>query len=203
VLKGWQVPVSTFLYENVKHVINVPVLKNHQAVTWSNCNYSCCIKNLLGVTDSAWRANGAYSYGLGAVHNEHLADNVAELHMVLPTILMNVVDATRVIVQGGPAGSAETLTVANPGLVLAGRDVVATDSAALAVLRYHGKRLDVAFSAPSMDYTRGSVWENPQIVRAVHHGLGRINLARYDLHQVSIEDNGSVENLGDILAEWA
>lgn len=201
-LAGWQVPVSKLLY-GVKHVINVPVLKNHQGVTWSNCNYSCCIKNMLGVTDSAWRANGAAPYGLGAVHDEHLADNVAELHMVLPPILMNVVDATRVIVQGGPAGSAKALTVASPGLVLAGKDVVATDSAALAVLRCHGKRLGVAFSTPSMDYTRGSVWENPQIVRAVHHGLGRVNLDRYGLHQVTIDDNGSVASFDQILAEWA
>jgi hypothetical protein len=40
---------------------------------------------MLGVTDSAWRANGACTYGLGAIHDQHLADNVAELHMVLPT----------------------------------------------------------------------------------------------------------------------
>jgi len=188
----------------VKHVINVPVLKNHQGIGWSNCNFSCCIKNMFGVTDPAWRADGTYSIGVNAFHDERLADNLAELHLVLPPILMNVVDAVSIVVQGGPVGSAQTLQVASPGLVLAGKDRVATDSAALGVLKCYGRRQRVTFSNPAMDYLSMSAWENPQIVRAVHHGLGRVNLDRDGLHlrQVTIQDNGSVDNLGEILAEW-
>ncbi len=47
-----------------------------------------------------------------------------------------------------------------------------------------------------MDYTRQSVWKNPQIVRAAHHGLGRVNAAcsGLALGAVTIRDNGSVVN---------
>ena len=62
----------------------------------------------------------------------------------------------------------------------------------------------MTFSNPAMDYLSMSAWENPQIVRAVHNGLGRVNLDRdgLRLRQVTIQDNGSVDNLGEILAEW-
>jgi len=201
-LAGRQVPVSKFLVE-VQHVINVPVLKNHEGVGWSSCNYSCCIKNLFGVTDSAWRVDGTYDNGLNAFHNERLADNLAELHLVLPPILMNVVDAVSVIVQGGPVGSAATRRVVHPGLVLAGKDLVATDSVALAVLKRHAKLECATFTNPAMDYSSVSVWHNPQIVRAAHLGLGRVNLDCAGLRQVTVEDGGSVDDLDEILAEWA
>ena len=203
-LAGWEVPISRFVVDRVQHLINVPVLKNHQAVTGSNCNYSCCIKNMFGVTDSAWRLSSDSPLGLNAFHNERLADNLAELHMILPPILMNVVDAVSVILRGGPVGAEGTLTTANPRLVLAGRDRVATDSVALAVLKYHARRECVTFSDAAMDYTRSSVWQNPQIVRAAHVGLGRINLVcdGLALEQVAVRDNGSIDNLGEILAEW-
>jgi uncharacterized protein (DUF362 family) len=201
-LAGSQVPVSKFLYERVQRVINVPVLKNHEGVAWSNCNYSCCIKNMFGVTDSAWRVDGTYDIGLNAFHNERLADNLAELHLVLPPIVMNVVDAVSVIVQGGPVGSADTLRVASPGVVLAGKDLVATDSVALAVLKRHAKLECLTFASAAMDYSKVSVWHNPQILRAAHLGLGRVNLDCAGLRQVGVEDGGSVDDLDEILAEW-
>jgi hypothetical protein len=42
----------------------------------------------------------------------------------------------------------------------------------LAVLRCHGKRQGVSFSTRAMDYTVGSVWENPQIVAPSTTGSG-------------------------------
>lgn len=133
---------------------------------------------MFGVTDSAWRANGAYSVGLNEFHSEKLADNLAELHMVLPPILMNVVDAVRVIVQGGPARSAEALTVASPGRVLAGKDIVARLGRPQVPRQAAGRVVQHARDGLHRRVRLGE----PADRRAVHHGLGRINLDRDGLH---------------------
>ncbi|MGA1874217.1 MAG: DUF362 domain-containing protein [bacterium] len=162
------------------HFINVPILKNHEMVPFSNAGYTCCLKNFVGLISPYNRLD---------LHTRDLGEKVAELNLCVPNITMNIVDALTVILTDGPAGSA--MDIANPGLVLASKDRVACDSLALAVLKYYASRQGI-----ERDYVHQSVWEQSQIRRASQLGLGRVNP---DL--INIIGDG-VEEIEGLIQQW-
>ncbi len=168
-----------------KHFINVPMLKNHEAIAWADAEYTCCIKNHVGVVSRETRTGGG---GLG-IHQADLGEKVAELNLVVPEHTMNVVDALTVILTGGPASG--EMRTAEPGLILASKDRVACDSVAVAVLRHYASRQGI-----SRDYVGKSVWQQAQIVRALQLNLGRRK------EKIKVLSDG-VGEIDDILTCWA
>lgn len=167
-----------------KHYINVPMLKNHDMVEGANADYTCCIKNHVGVLERGKRLHG----GGNGIHNRNLGERVAELNLTIPVYAMNVVDALTVILSGGPASS--RMIAVDPGLILASKDRVACDSLALAVLRHFGSRRGI-----DRPYVCKPVWQQAQIIRAQQLNLGRGRSA------IRVEGDG-VEEMDAILAMW-
>jgi uncharacterized protein (DUF362 family) len=193
------VEASSFDFENIpfrlhipksltdsrfKHFINVPMLKNHDQVSRTNVDYTCCIKNHVGVLSRQKRTTG----GGKGIHTKDLGERVAELNLVVPQHTMNVVDALTVILSGGPASGDMQWT--EPGLILACKDRVACDSVGLAVLRHYASQQGV-----SRPYVEKSVWEQAQIYRALQLNLGRKK------DNIKIAHDG-VNDINGILAKW-
>jgi uncharacterized protein (DUF362 family) len=168
-----------------KHFINVPMLKNHEAISNSNAEYTCCMKNHVGVISRDTRTGGG---GTG-IHKRNLGEIIAELNLVVPAHTMNVVDALTVILTDGPAGF--KMDHADPGLVIACKDRVACDSLGLAVLRHYASQQGI-----KRDYVDKSVWRQAQIVRAQE-----LNLGRYK-ENIRITADG-VGEIDAILAKWS
>lgn len=175
-----QVPADLYSFD---HFINVPTLKNHYI---ENAEYTCCIKNHVGVI--SWRSR-AYDGRGEMLHTEYCAEKVAELNLLVPQHTMNIVDAIDVIVNGGAASN--SMIKVDAGLVLASQDRVACDSLAVAVLKYYG-----ALNGIDLPYVTKSVWQQPQIKRCLELELGRTK------EHIQIADSG-VEEFQSILALWA
>jgi uncharacterized protein (DUF362 family) len=166
------------------HFINVPMLKNHDAITYANAEYTCCIKNHVGVLSRQDRT-GAGGRG---IHQNNLGDQVAELNLAVPAHTMNVVDAMSIILAGGPAS--RHMQAADPGLILASKDRVACDSLGVAVLRYYASQMGI-----KRPYVNKSVWEQAQITRAQELNLGRSK------ENIGVESYG-VDEIDGILSKW-
>lgn len=167
-----------------KHFINVPMLKNHDMVAISDADYTCCIKNHVGVLARDNRIHG----GGNGIHQDDLGEKIAEINLAVPKHTMNVVDALTVILAGGPAS--QNMNYTEPGLILASKDRVACDSVALAVLRYYGSQMSI-----DRPYVKKSVWDQAQIVRAQELNLGRHK------NRIKVAGEGVAE-IDAILAQW-
>jgi len=142
-----------------------------------NAVYTACIKLFMGILPY----NGA---GGRADMHTGVAEKVAELHMVVPKKLMNIVDATKPGLVNGPTPS---VYGEGAGLILASTDIAACDSVALAVLRCYAKMQNIAAT-----YRNVSVFKQAQIVRAVELALGVA-----DPQKIEILDK-DVDNIADI-----
>jgi uncharacterized protein (DUF362 family) len=126
-------------------VVNVPVVKTHSYAT-----YSICLKNLVGVTHPRHRP-----YRINPAKWEEL---VAEMNLAAHPVL-NVVDATKCMIAGGPLGG----TAAETNLILASGDRVAADVVGLALIARFGQWEKVASIG---------VWDQRQIRHAQTLGVG-------------------------------
>jgi uncharacterized protein (DUF362 family) len=163
------------------HFINAPIIKNHEMVLAAE--YTCCIKNFMGILPFA---------GLGGrsdMHTTDIGEKLAELHLLVPKITMNVVDATTPGLIGGPT---PTQTGNAGGLIVASADRVACDSVALAVLKCYAKMANIT----TPRYVNKSIWDQAQISYAAKLGLG-VN----DPKKIEILDK-DVDNIADIKAQW-
>ncbi len=198
----YDVHVSTTL-KDFDHFINVPVLKNHELNVFPNpadqAQYSCCLKNFVGTIIPSDRLLIG-----GGFHETNLPRKVAEFGLTRPYrmvtgkpgITMNIVDATGIIVSGGPHNNIylQEMIVEHPGMIIASKDRVACDTVALSVLKHYGiNRLSIL-----KDYIQLPVWEQMQIVHAGHLGLG-IN----DPNRIEVVDQGiPVDEMASIMKMW-
>jgi len=125
--------------------VNVPVVKTHR-----NATYSICLKNLVGVTHPRYRP-----YRVNPTKWEEV---VAELNLAVHPVL-NIVDATTIMVAGGPWEGPSEKT----NLILASGDRVAADVTGLALIKHFGKWDGVS---------KVGVWKQRQIVHAQELGIG-------------------------------
>jgi uncharacterized protein (DUF362 family) len=186
-----------------KHFIGVPFLKNHEMVPGTDVDYTCCIKQHVGVCNPIDRIGGqglfdttsTPAYLLG-IHSKYLGEIAAELHLMVPKHTMDIVDATDCILTGGPA--LVNMTVGHPNVVIASRDTVAADSLAVAILRYHASITKNVNTGELIDkpYVNKSVWAQAQIVRAQQLNLGRIK------SKIVVKQSGVLE-MSKILAKWS
>lgn len=100
-------------------LINVPILKVHGGAAMT-----CCMKNLMGIVTKEYHQ---------MFHRKGLTRCIAECASIRPPDL-NIVDAYRVMFKRGPRG-VDTTDVKQLDYLLAGRDMVALDTAAAALLQ--------------------------------------------------------------------
>jgi uncharacterized protein (DUF362 family) len=186
---------------NFDHFINVPVLKNHNipdVLASEQAQYTGCIKAFVGVIQQQSRSFGADSF-----HAANLPEHAAEINLCRPYMMksgrpgitMNIVDATRIIVDGGPHNSIfyEEMKVAEPGMVIASSDRIACDSVALSVLKHYGAQRGIA-----KDYMETPVWRQRQILRAAALNLGISSTQRIDVQSSGID----TAEMNSILNYW-
>jgi uncharacterized protein (DUF362 family) len=126
-------------------LISLPVAKSHSAT-----GISMGLKGLMGLIWDRTSFHDKYNI------NEAIADMAS---VIKPQL--TVLDATRALVSGGPAGPGE---VVKPNLVIAGTDPVAVDSFGVSVAPWYGQNF------------KGTQVEH--LVAAQRRGLGEIDLER-------------------------
>ncbi len=185
--KGFRFPK---ILQDVDHFINVPILKNHETTT---AQFTCCMKAYVGLLHPEDRGG----QGLDKFHENNISEKIAELNMCVKP-LINIVDATRIMLRGGPGDGIimgdPTYKVAlfdNADLVLASKDRVACDSTALSVLKLHAAEKGV-----KREYVGKSVRDQVQLYYGAQLGLGQC-----EPDQISIEDI-KVPRLDEIKANW-
>lgn len=183
------------IFNEVDHWINVPMLKNHDVTA---AEFTCCLKAFVGICMPIDR----WQRGDNAFHVNNISERIAELNLSTRP-LINVVDATTILVKGGadaggmsqkPLFDPDRADVhwARPNLILAGKDRVATDSLAVAVLKLHGAREKV-----NREYVDKSVWDQVQIYYSAELGIGQA-----DPGMIAIEDI-KVPEFDEIKSNWA
>jgi uncharacterized protein (DUF362 family) len=114
-VKGARVLAGTEVHELIlgaDALINVPVLKSH-----GGAGMTCALKNLMG---AVWNREAFHANGLDQA--------IAEAALVIKPAL-NVVDASRVMLSGGPRGNSGS-RYAELGMQILSPDIVAADAAA-------------------------------------------------------------------------
>jgi len=177
------------ILNEVDHFINVPMLKNHE----SPAEFTCCLKSYVGVCMPLDR----WQEGPDAMHQRNLSEKIAELNLCIKPII-NIVDATTIMVKGGPGDGLLRGDPANkegvwtdPNLIIASKDRVACDSVALAVLKLHGAEHKI-----DMPYVGKTIWDQVQIYYAAELGLGQA-----EPDKITIEDI-TAPGFDEIKANW-
>ena len=120
-------------------------------------HFTMSLKNSVGFVARSVRA-GSYNY-MEELHNSpYQRQMIAEINAAYTPSLI-VLDGVDAFVDGGPAKG----KIASPSVVIAGSDPVAIDAVGVALLRLLGTTPQVS---------RGKVFEQEQIARAVELGLG-------------------------------
>ena len=176
------------------HFINLPMLKNHRNYGTLNAVFTSCMKNFVGVLKPSYRTGGENP--LTNIHTNDVGKNIAEIGLCVPNIIMNIIDATLVVLTGGPSRTNADggMKYADANLIIASKDRVACDTVGVAVLRAYARYQGI--TAPEANYFDRSVFDYDQIRRGCQIGLGR-----RDPDFIDVVFN-SVDNSDGILAEW-
>jgi uncharacterized protein (DUF362 family) len=158
-----EVDVTEWFFK-VDRVINLPVIKTH-----SYAGYSICLKNFVGATHFSQRPY--------LVDRTHWEEVVAELNLAFRPDL-NIVDGTRIMVEGGPWQG----TAAETNLILASGDRLACDVVGLGIIKSFGRW-------PPLEST--SPWRMRQIARGAEIGLGARSSQEMELLAESLDGDPS------------
>jgi uncharacterized protein (DUF362 family) len=170
---GYRVPA---MLDQVHHVINLACVKTHVLA-----RYTMAMKNLIGVIDADSRR---YYHAVRAQQGyDAFAALIAEMALAVRPSL-HVLDGTSAFVQGGPSDG----SVVHPRLVVASRDLLATDVAGLAVLRHHGTTGDIQDASP---------WSQPKVKYGIALDLGVKSLDDVDLRSEGV---GEIDALRRLMA---
>ena len=148
------------------HLVNVPTCKNHRFAM-----FTMSMKNFVGGIGDSSRGPLHYLDSIGGDF-EALGRDIALLNQAFSP-LINVVDATTVVVNGGPQGDGADTVRVSAGLILASKDRIALDTACVSLVQHELGRVDV----PSPDGAHNDlksqrVWEMPQIKNGIELGIG-------------------------------
>jgi len=134
-------------------IINIATAKSHGATT-----VSLCLKNLMGtILDRK------------TFHRDmNIHQAIADLATIVKCDL-NIIDATRAMVTGGPAGPGR---LEMPGTILAGSNIVCVDAVGVTIAKWYGK----SYSPQDIKH----------IVLAEKHGLGPADLKKIKIIEAKV-----------------
>ncbi len=154
-----KVYISEVLFQ-VDRIINLPVIKTHRSAT-----YSIALKNFVGATHFRQRP-----YFVDRAHWEEV---IAELNLAY-TPDLNIVDGTRVMVEGGPWKG----MVRDANLIIATGDRIAADVVGLGILKHYSELPQIK---------EVDVWEQRQVKRAMELGLGITKGSEIGLEEMDLD----------------
>lgn len=145
------------------HFINVPTCKNHR---WAA--HSLSMKAHMGSIGDNSRDPIHYAIG----EPERLGRDIALLNQIFEPRL-NIIDAWDVLANGGPEGVGPDAVRYPARLIMASRDRIALDAAAVSLIKLARSRSDIPMpDEVSAFLDRTSPWAMPQIVHGIALGLG-------------------------------
>jgi uncharacterized protein (DUF362 family) len=168
---GYRIPA---MLADVHHVINLACVKTHFLA-----RYTMAMKNFIGVIDADSRRY--YHRVRGEQGYDAFAVLMAEMSLAFRAAL-HILDATSAFVSGGPSNG----RAVHPRLVIASRDLLATDVTGLAVLRHHGTEPAIQDSSP---------WAQPKIRHGAALGLGVTGPDRIDLKSEGVSEIAALRRL--------
>ncbi len=141
------------VFNKVDAVVQTCCLKTHRF----GGHFTMSLKNSVGMV-ARYDPEDGYDY-MGELHSSrYQRQMIAEINAAYEPEFV-IMDAIQGFSKGGP----DTGTHISPGILLAGRDRVAVDAVGVAVLRIYGTTDAVS---------KGGVFEQEQIARAVELGIG-------------------------------
>jgi uncharacterized protein (DUF362 family) len=147
------IEIPSFLGQK-SSIVQVCNLKTHRF----GGQFSASLKNSIGLIAKYSATNPRHNYMSELHASQHQCDMIAEVNQAYSPDLV-IMDAIQVFIKGGP----ESGELACPEIIAASRDRIALDAVGVAVLRHFGAGYPL---------NRGSVFEQPQLKRAVELGLG-------------------------------
>jgi uncharacterized protein (DUF362 family) len=169
------------------HLINVPACKNHQFAL-----FSLSMKNFMGAIGDSSRGPIHFADTISG-NFEPIGRDLAVLAGAFSP-MMNVIDATTALINGGPGGDGANAVRTSPGLILASSDRVALDALAVSLIKLELGRTDVSQPDASHDSLVGTApWMFPQIVEGAALGLGVGSAAEVTLAFEDVPDAAELE----------
>jgi uncharacterized protein (DUF362 family) len=175
--EGFRMPK---ILQEVDHFINVPILKNHEGTT---AEFTCCLKSYVGVIHPEDRQG----VRLDRLHMRNISEKIAEANLCIKP-LINIVDATNIMVRGGPGSGMfkgdrlfRAAIFDKADLVIASKDRVACESISLSVLKLHAAEKRVR-----REYVEKSVWDQVQIYYAAQLGLGQAEPDKITIEDIKV-----------------
>jgi uncharacterized protein (DUF362 family) len=171
------------------HLVNVPTLKNHRFAL-----FSLSMKNFIGAIGDSSRDPLHYLTSV-AGDFEPLGRDIALLNQLFNPMI-NIVDATHALINGGPQGDGTDAVRTTPGMIFASADRVALDAACVSFLKLELSRTTVPMPDASQE-TLATVgpWQMPQIRNAVELGLGASGPAEVELRFDGVSDSSAIETI--------
>lgn len=171
------------------HLINVPTCKNHRYAL-----FSLSMKNFIGAIGDSSRDPLHFGDSIAADF-EPIGRDIAVLNGMFSP-LMNILDASTALINGGPQGDGADAVRAMPGLVLASRDRCALDAAGVSLIKLEIGRTDVPQpDAAQARLAATSPFSFPQIVHAAALGLGVATHEEAQLIFDDVADADAIEGL--------
>jgi uncharacterized protein (DUF362 family) len=141
------------LFREADAIVQTCCLKTHRF----GGHFTMSLKNSVGMV-AKYDPEDGYNYMSELHTSRYQRQMIAEINTVYsPEII--IMDGIKGFSKGGP----DTGTLIEPGVLIAGNDRVALDAVGIAILRIFGT---------SNEVSRGTVFEQEQINRAVELGLG-------------------------------
>jgi uncharacterized protein (DUF362 family) len=148
------------------HLINVPACKNHRYAL-----FTMAMKNFVGAIGDPSR-DPLHFASSTAGNFGPIGRDIAILNQMFSP-LINVLDATTALINGGPAGDGSDAVRATPGLICASRDRASLDALGVALIKLELSRATVPAPDPAnATLRRQAPWQMPQIVNAIQLGFG-------------------------------
>ncbi len=169
------------IYTEAESIVQTCCLKTHQF----GGHFTLSLKLAVGMVPGGLRKEGGPPYMNEMHRSPYHRQMIAEINSAFKPDLI-VLDGVEAFVDGGPHRG----TRKEAGVILAGTDRIAVDAVGVAVLRLLGTTPEV---------TRGRIFEQDQIARAVELGLGVTSPDQIQLITGDPESKTLSDKVGEIL----
>jgi uncharacterized protein (DUF362 family) len=171
------------------HLVNVPTCKNHRYAL-----HTLSMKNFIGAIGDSSR--DVLHYGDTLAGNfETLCRDIAVLNQMFSP-LINIIDATSAVINGGPQGDGSDTVRTSPGLILASKNRVALDALAISLIKLELGRNDV----PQPDASHEMLMNTkpfmlPQLANGAMLGIGPADGTGVELIFDAVPDAADLETI--------
>ncbi|HSB72441.1 MAG TPA: DUF362 domain-containing protein [Candidatus Methylomirabilis sp.] len=170
------------LFQEADLLVQTCCLKTHRY----GGHFTLSLKNSVGMV-AKYSPRDRYNY-MGELHGSSAQRQmIAEINQLYRPAMI-VMDGLQAFTDGGP----ESGTLVTPQVMILGTDRVAVDAVGVAVLRLHGGNATIS---------RGRIFEQEQIARAVQLGLGARGPEQVDLLTDDPESGKIADRLRQLLTQ--